>query len=210
MPANEKSPRSSPTDGINFLLKEYETLRTFRQDLIALGDRRFNFFVSIISGAAIFLTWLSGQQKVNNIAIGIIIFGVLFLGLTTFARTVQRNSSIILYSRGMNRIRMYFVRHHPDMAEYLILESHDGKPSFKSLSFSEQLPIMLAIMNGTVAGVALAIIVSFTLKWDITLIAIAGVGIFTIMLFSQIRYYNSEMRKRVSKFKINFPGEKTS
>jgi hypothetical protein len=54
MPVKEEPLHSRSTNHINFLLKEYETLRTFRQDLNTLGDRRFNFFVSILFGAAIF------------------------------------------------------------------------------------------------------------------------------------------------------------
>lgn len=207
---NENLDSSNPSEKIGFLLKEYETLRTFRQDLIVLGDSRFNFFVSILSGVAIFLSWLSGQQSVNNIALGIIILGVLFLGLTTFARMVRRNSSIILYTRGMNRIRMYFLKKYPEMEEYLILDSHDDMPAFKRVSFSEQLPIMLALMNGIIAGTALSIFVNLILKWDVILTAIIGMIVFIIMFMIQIRYYNSNMNIRVSKFKVNFPREMKS
>jgi FtsH-binding integral membrane protein len=207
----DDKPTSSISSGqIDFLLKEYETLRIFRQDLISQGDRRFNFFVAIVSGAAIFLSWLSGQQIVNNIAIGIIILGILLLGLTTFARILQRNSSIILYTRGMNRIRKYFIQHYPEMDDYLILDSHDDTPYFKSVSFSEQLPIMLALMNAIIAGVTLLMIVNLVLQWNIVQTAVAGFLVFVIMFIIQIRYYNSNMRKRVSKFRVKFPREKTT
>lgn len=204
---NAKTPNTDSDERIRFLFKEYETLMTLRQDLISLGDRRFNFYVSIILGASVFLPWASSQQNMSELLVGVLIFGILLLGLTTFARMVQRNSSIILYSRGMNRIRRFFVDHHPEVRDYLIMESCDDSPSFKSVSFSEQLPVMLALINALVAGVLVSVVADKVLNWNLAFAVATWSLVFIVMLVVQVRYYNGKMRERVAGFEIRFPGE---
>ena len=48
-----------------YLLQEYASLLKLRQDYIALGDNRFNFFLLILSGTAVFITWLNSSEPMN-------------------------------------------------------------------------------------------------------------------------------------------------
>mgnify|MGYP001366582199 CR=1 FL=1 len=125
---------------VDFLLLEYETLMNLRQNYINLGDSRFNFYLSILSGAAVFLTWINSNNAVNSnsyssifVSVSVLI-GVLALGWTTFNRIIRRNRSINHYSRGMARIRYYFVEKDPNLEDYLVLSLKADEPKFKKIS----------------------------------------------------------------------------
>jgi hypothetical protein len=196
------------TQALDFMIAEYETLRTFRQDLISLGENRFNFFLVILSGTAVSLTWLnqlSGYQDVVYLITAIVIGGMLLLGLTTFARITHRNASIILYTRGMNRIRRYFVENYPNIEEHIILDIYDDQPAFKSPSMREQLPIMLAIINGMIASIGGAVLARVVFVWSMMATVLVGLGSFVILFLAQLSYHNLQSRNRERKLKIYFP-----
>ena len=197
---------------IAFLLKEYETLRILRQDYIALGDSRFNFFLVILSGAGLFITWINSQEPANlsqeivSAVTAVIGLGVLLLGLTTFVRITHRNSRIVIYTRGMARIRGYFVDHNPDIAQYMISPTSDDRPAFGSFSTGAQLPIMLGILNGLIAGTGLSL-----LFFDKSLGAAIsiGLGVFVVVFGAQLMYYDLHMKKRRRSYQAKFlpPGD---
>jgi hypothetical protein len=51
----------------------------------------------------------------------------LFLGLATFARTVEIQREAILYITGMNRIRHFFAESVPASRPYFVLSTHDAE-----------------------------------------------------------------------------------
>jgi len=98
---------------VDFLLAEYETLRSVKSELVSHGENRVNFFLAVVSGAMVGLALLSQSPalgEVPPVVIGTVLIGILLLGLMTFARTVDRAIGIKLYARGMNRITLF---HYP-------------------------------------------------------------------------------------------------
>ncbi len=197
---------------VSFLVAEYETLRTLRQDYISSGENRFNFFLAILSGTVVFLTWINSlatnaslSREVAYFITIVAIIGVLALGLTTFARITRRNTSISVYTRGMTRIRRYFVDQYSSVEKYIILPIYDDKPAFKPVTTSEQLPMMLGIINGLIASTALAmLIVNINLITTIIVLFIS----FIVVLFAQLKYYSVRMRKKEEKVNVHFPTPK--
>lgn len=197
-----RSEIESQNSAMPFLLKEYETLLMLRQDYIRMGDNRFNFFLLILSGATVFVTWINSSEPVGVdrtvvvLMTGIVGAGVLLLGLSTFARIARRNSSIVVYTRGMTSIRRYFVELYPEITEYMVLPTTAGKTRFRAFKLSEQLPVMLSIINGLIAGAAVLLIAI-----DLTSLAdalISGLVVAIILVISQYSYYarHMEIRRR--------------
>jgi len=211
----KSSPQEDTQHLVTFLIEEYETLRTLRQDYISMGDNRVNFFLAILSGVTVFLTWLNSLPGSGNTVTTsyelvyfitvVTILGVLLLGLTTFARIIRRNTSINVYTRGLTRIRRYFVEQYPDIEKYIILPINDDKPEFKPAGISEQLPIMLAIINGLIAGASLAIVL---FKMSMAIAILVGLVVFITLLFAQLRFYQVRMRDRAEEIPVYFPTEK--
>jgi hypothetical protein len=201
-----------------FMLKEFETLLILRQDYVRLGDNRFNFFLLILSGSVGFLTWLNSNQP-QNINVAVIRFltltvwlGILALGLTTMFRLIRRNVKISEYNYRMSCIRKYFMKIYPDVKTFIIdknvkkdapeftqIKLQDIRDNFSRL-FSQELPIMLAIINGLVfsAGLSVIFLSIFGLRVILSL-----VSLFFLLVFSywiQIHIFNKQMRKAENAF----------
>jgi hypothetical protein len=59
------------------------------------------------------------------------IFSILFLlslGAITFRRLCRFHFNSIIYSRGMSRVRRYFIDNYPDIERYIILDAVDSHP----------------------------------------------------------------------------------
>jgi hypothetical protein len=210
---NEQADCSDRTPPTEFLLAEYETLRTLRQDAISHGDDRFNYFLVILSGAIIFLTWINGSTVGGSLgqpdivaAMNAAVIGVvLLLGLTTFARIAHRNASIAVYTRGMNRIRRFYVERHPEITQYIILGTDDNLPPFRLPTLREQLPVMLAILNGSVAMMAGIALLHLGLAWTMRASVLLGVLVLVGLFALQVHYYRIVLRNRLSKIEVVFP-----
>lgn len=196
----------------DILIKEYETLLILRQDYIRLGDNRFNFYLAIISGAAFFITWINSkdQSPLNPDLISFItgstILGVLLFGLTTLFRIIGRNSRINELARAMARIRWYFTINYPEIDQYIMQSKYDNEPSFQGIDwYKEQLPIMLSIINGIVAGVGICMIL-FLFGWRWEIIIALGFIISAALSLAQIFLYDKVMKgKQEEMDKKNIP-----
>jgi len=193
---------------------EYETLLNFRQSLITLGENRLNFFLATVSGAAVglgLINQVSANKEIIYFVDGIVLVGLFLLGIVTFVRTVERSIGIVVYTRGMNRIRRFFVDQNPSIKKYLVLPVYDDKPSFISRAFirggfsSIGLPEMAAIVNSIIAGSAISLLLSMILSVATTWVIVTGVIIFIITLAAHNIYKQSHLRAMEKNTQIEFP-----
>jgi hypothetical protein len=203
---NRKSIAESPD---SFMIKEYERLLILRQDYIRLGDNRFNFFLLILSAVVVFMTWLNSAQTAAYLSKNTagfltvtIVFGTLALGLTTFFRIIRRNIKISKYEYDMRRIQLYFAQKFPDTAPYLgNMPVKDDAPKYQTINlrdihrnftdlFSQQLPIMLAIINGLIASAGLSVIL---LQSSFQFTIVLFFSLLILFVWGQISIFNSQM-----------------
>ena len=132
-----------------------------------------------------------------------------FLGLATFARTVEIQREAIVYITGMNRIRWFMARQAPGALPYLVLPTHDDElgiyraqgsgirlhPPRARLVFAlVQTQGIVAVMTSAVAGVIVglaALMVSPTtvLPW------IAGAVAFLVTIALLFSYWNRSLQR---------------
>lgn len=201
---------------INFLLAEYTTLRELRQNLDSLGESRVNFFLATVSGVIVGLALINqmpGEKEIIYFINGAAFIGLFWLGLITFTRMVERSINLVLYMRGMNRIRRYFVDRNLSIEKYLWLPKYDDKPSLGYGMYNPKLkrwsltglPPMMALINSilaTVGAVMLARVVFNILSgWTLLI----GVASFLIVLSSQYRYYANRVKRKRDETEIHFP-----
>lgn len=214
-PDNRKSIAESPD---SFMIKEYERLLILRQDYVRLGDNRFNFFLLILSAVVVFITWLNSAQTAAYLSkntagflTATIVFGTLALGLTTFFRIIRRNIKISEYGYGMRRIQLYYGQKFPDIAPYLVnMPSKDDAPKYQTINlrdicrnfanlFSQQLPIMLAIINGLIASAGLSVIF---LQFSFELAIVLFLSLLLVFVWVQIWVFNEQMGQAKKKWRL--------
>ena len=188
---------TNSSEAENFLLEEYATLRELRQSTVNLRETRLNFFLAIISGAIVGLAFLNqlsvtGLAEVVRFLTGVIILGVFWIGLIIFNITIAANFRVVEYSRGMNRIRRYFVEQHTAVEKYITLPLNDETPSF-----SEKMPMMTALINSLIGGTGVTLFAQVVISISTFWIYIICALVFIILMFVQYRYYHARVQQRI-------------
>jgi hypothetical protein len=152
-----------------FLLKEYEFLRDLRNDLIKTQESRITVYMALV-GASVTALGLSAtmSDKFGKDLIGVfpfvsslLGFCILLLGSITFVRMIERAIETVIAIRGINRIRMYFVKKYRGIDQHLIMARlGPNEPLFwqtglltKKWAIMVGLPQIVAILNGFTAAV---------------------------------------------------------
>lgn len=172
---------------LQFLTTEHFTLQTGRSGTIGEANGRCSLYMSAVSGSLIALAFIGQMSALGE---AFFVFGfvllpsVLFLGWATFVRVLQLGLEDMVYARGINRIRHFYVELAPEMERYFILSTHDdtGSASLRHLGLA--LPWwqvfmtaagVVEVINGVVAGV-LAGMAAHQLA-GLTLLPSTGAGI---------------------------------
>lgn len=193
-------------DGVEFLMREYEMLQGSRNEYTHLQEVRLNVLTTIIVGALVGVGVLAQMQDTMSQyphltgAIGMILaISLLLFGWITFVRMVQREMEVTVATRGMNRIRRYFVEHAPQISDFIIYPTTDQHPSFPPTGFLQGwraqaagLPLMAAIWNSVTVGVTTAC-ATRAFSDDPTPWSYIGVVLFMLTLILHIRYYSQQL-----------------
>lgn len=147
-----------------FLMAEYTTLKEFRASQLEQSQNRFNFFLALVSGALAIIALVNDRNNAFStptffVGTGITALSLLYLGIVTYRRIVQTHIRMVEYTRGMNRIRRYFVENYPEIMPYLTFSSDDTRPklgALGSLTISATgLTSMVMFINTVLATVGL-------------------------------------------------------
>jgi hypothetical protein len=202
------------THDLDFMLAEYEALRDLRAGLVSFGESRINFLLATVSGALVglaLISQLSGYGDTIYIVSCIILAGLFFLGMITFARTVENDIGIKIYTRGINRIRHYFAVRDPDIKNHLILPVSDDVPSFTRIGFLSRrstligMPATVAAVNSIVAAASISVFVRLGLAKSTTLTFLIALLTFIVTLSAQYRYHIVRLREAEERTDVRFP-----
>lgn len=208
-----RSQKHIQPETLNFLLSEYEVLKESISTEISLGETRINMFITITSGAVVLLTLMSHLAKdditIFYITSTSILLSLLLLGLCIFARLIDRDIMLVIYTRGMNRIRHFFVEQEPSIVKYLILPIFDDTPKFYRSRTKRRVGLrhLTAIINGLIAAFltytlfALVFHVS-SVSWQRIIVSVLS---FVIVISLQEIYARSRLRSAEDSTKSQFP-----
>lgn len=206
----------SPNDQVGgFLLAEYELLKDLRAGIITQNENRLNLFMAVVSGSAGLIAFIIKEQVCNSkasyIAALFIILWLLLFGLTAYKRLIDGVISITIYSRGLNRIRRYFLDVDQAIADYLMLPVNDDVPRFGTVGFLPTkwsgigLAWVVIIVNSILIGGILAIILHLVTRITSWLIILIGV-LAILALIAHYVYYKHQMEKARRSTVVMFPG----
>ncbi len=189
-----------------FLMAEYNTLKEFRANQVEQSQNRFNFFIALVSGALAIVALVNDRSAALNtplffIGVGITALALLYLGVITFRRIIQTHIRTVEYTRGMNRVRRYFVEHYPEIATYLTFSIDDARPRLGTLGNltigATGLTSMVIFINTILATIGFnfllwQILVSVSREQP-ALVAVSGVLTFLLSLMLHRRYLLSQL-----------------
>lgn len=187
---------------LQFMTTEHTALQTARSGTIFDSNGRTTLYLTSVSSGIVALAFIG---QVSEMSASFFLFALvllpslLFVGVTTFARTLQSAIEDMIYARAINRIRHYYTEIAPEMKAYFILSTHDDMEGMQHNMgihrSSAQLLLttagMVSAINSVLAGVV-AGLGAYTL-WQMPLFGIAiGIAVFGVSL----RLHTREQRRR--------------
>jgi len=142
---------------------------------------------------------------------------LLFLGFATFERAIQTAIENMIHSRGINRIRHYYVELAPEVGRYFIHSTHDDVAG--ALHNMGILPReskwqhfvtnagTVSVINSVLAGVFTAMLSRFASPWPIYVCAGLGVLVFAFSVYAHRRYQINRYVEFEGRLKTLFPSE---
>ena len=116
------------TRAAQVLATEHFTLQGARAATISESTGRASMYLMAISSSLVALGFI-GQSSGMGIAFDVLALILLptlfFLGVATVTRVTQSGVEDLLYARGINRIRHFYLEYVPEAAPYLILSAND-------------------------------------------------------------------------------------
>lgn len=193
------------------LTAEYGLLASMLSAVWSASLVRTSLFLAVISALAVSLglaAQASGGFNDTFTVFALVALPLtLFLGLATFARTVEIQREAIVYITGMNRIRHFFTRTVPGSRPHVVLATHDddlgvyrsqgtgirfGPPRYRLVFALVQTQGIVAVMCSAIAGVLGGLAgarVGPALAWPIGAVA------FVITLVALLAYWTQSIKQ---------------
>jgi hypothetical protein len=117
----------NPQAAVSILTTEHFTLQGARSSAIAEANGRAGSFLAIVSSGLIALGFVAQGDTLGPLRVfALVLFPVLiFLGLTTYARTLQVSIEDVVLLQRINRLRRFYVEAVPEVARWLAPPSSD-------------------------------------------------------------------------------------
>src|ERR671911_2108334 len=157
-----------PQQLLTALSTEHFTLQGARSQTMSESSARASVYVFAVSSALVALGFIGQLSHVGDVfnAFALTVLPTLYLlGIVTFVRLVECGAEDFRYGLAINRIRHYYEEVAGDRADLLLLSGHDdGTGVFANMGLfvENRSPVFafstaVAVINGVVAGAALAI-----------------------------------------------------
>lgn len=124
----ELVPEDRRQAAISFMTTEHFALQGARGLTTSESNGRAGLFLSSLSSALValgFAATASGFGQSFNVFALLILPPIAFLGFVTFQRAVQSGVDDETYSRGINRIRHFYVEIVPELRPYFVQSTTD-------------------------------------------------------------------------------------
>lgn len=195
-------------DAEDFLVAEYETLKEFRKSQVDQAQNRFNLFLVLVSSAVGIIALVTDAQDTRAtsaffISVALTSLALLYLGIVTFRRIIQNHIHTTTYTRGLNRIRRYFVERYPEIEQYLTFPTREDYPRFKAMGSltiaATGLTGMVIFLNAVLAGVGLNcllwVLLPFLRLQYPVVILLTSIATLAATIALESRYLNREIEK---------------
>lgn len=205
---------------LQFMTTEHFTLQTARASTISEANGRCALFIGSVSSAVVALAFIGQASGLSEsfFLFGLVLFpSLLFLGIFTFKRVLQTAAEDIIYARGINRIRHYYVELAPDIRPYLIESIHDdtagalrgmGIPlNTSKWDLFQTSSGMIAVINSVIGGVFTGLFNRFLFSLPVYADFGIGVVVFVVSVFIHRHYIVKKFDDLEGRLKTLFPSD---
>ncbi|HEX5732035.1 MAG TPA: hypothetical protein VF131_04290 [Blastocatellia bacterium] len=197
---------------------EHFTLQTARSATIAEANGRCALFMGSVSSAVVALAFIGQASGLSEgfFLFGLVLFpSLLFIGVFTFKRVLQTAVEDIIYARGINRIRHYYIELAPEARRYLIQSIHDDTagalrgmgivPTNSKWDMFQTSSGMVAVINSVIGGVFAGLLCRFL--FSLPIYADFGLGIlfFVVSIYVQRNYIVKKFADLETRLEALFP-----
>jgi len=185
---------------VTMMTTEHYTLQAAQAQEISDINGRMSLFIGAVSSTLIALAFIG---QISNLGTAFFVFSLVlfpslwFMGLVTFERVIQNTYAVIVYARGINRIRHLYVEYAPQMQPYFILSSHDDTESVVgSVGLRASwwqifviAPGIIAVINSVILGVFVGLLLNVLFALSLLVCTSAGVVTFLVSVVILQRYH---------------------
>jgi hypothetical protein len=175
---------------VTMMTTEHLALQSAQAQEISDINGRTSLFIGAVSSALIALAFIGQLSSLGTafFVFSFVLFPALFfMGLVTFERVIQSTYVVIIYARGINRIRHLYVESAPQLQPYFVLSSHDDSQSVVSsvgirITWRQiflTAPGMIAVINSLLAGVFVGLLLSGL--FNLSLLACTSAAVVTFL-----------------------------
>jgi hypothetical protein len=193
------SPAGSSQEFLQALTTEHFTLQTARAVAVNESNGRTALYVGALSSALVALALVAQRSPLGEVFFVValtVLPALLFLGLVTYVRVLQSSVEDLLYARAINRIRHYYTELDPSRSHYFLLSGRDDvrgalanmglKDSWTQFLFT--MPSAVAVINGLLGGVTVALAVATTAGPALPATVLSGMAAGTAILAGHVAY----------------------
>ena len=193
---------------IPIMTTEHFTLQAGRGNTIAETNGRVTILMSTVASTLIALAFVGQISRLGTafyVFSLVLLPSVFILGLFTFERVMQSAIEDQIYSRGINRIRHFYVEVAPQMAPYFLLSTHDdfrgtmlemgivGPAERRIFQLFLSTSGMVAVVDSIVAGVFAALLPGAVFSLPLAIPTLLGIAVFAISVWLH-QWYNRARR----------------
>jgi hypothetical protein len=198
------------------LTTEHFTLQTARSVAVSEGNGRTALYVGALSSTLVALALVAQRSPLGEVFFVValtVLPAVFFLGLVTFVRVLQSSVEDIIYARAINRIRHFYTGIDPDRAHYFLLSgSDDMRGALANMCLRESwtqflftLPSAVAVINGLLGGVTVALAVATAAGAPLPATVLAGIASGTTILGLHVAYQVARFARMKATIEARYP-----
>jgi hypothetical protein len=209
---------ADPQAILQFMTTEHSALANARSGTIFESSGRTTLYLTTVSSALVALAFIGQMSEMGQAFVVftlVLLPTLLFIGWVTFVRVLQTAIEDMIYSRGINRIRHYYLEIAPQMRDYLILSDHDDTASMlKEMGQARSgwqmfmtTAGMVGTVNSVIGGVVVGVIALSLLQTTPPVSVIAGLVAFVVLLGLHMLYQARRWREVDQSIPVMFPGD---
>lgn len=187
---------------LQILASEYSSLTAMRSQGQAEAASRAGMFVAALSGGIVAVSFIAQATRFGpeSVAFALLILPVvLFIGLTTFVRTLDISADEVRWVSALNHVRSGYITVEPLAKRYLTLHREDQAAAIlatmnpgrtmSSLYGIVTTPGLVSVINSILAGSVAGLITSVVApEIGVPVIAFVGTAAFVLVLTLQAVY----------------------
>jgi len=203
---------------VTMMTTEHYTLQSAQAQEVSDINGRSSLFIGAVSSTLIALAFVG---QISHLGTAFFVFSLVlfpslfFMGLVTFEWVLQATNTIIIYARGINRIRHLYLEYAPQMQPYFILSSHDDTGSVLGAVGIRRSPWqvffappgMIAVINSVILGVFVGLLLNGLFTLSLLVCTSAGVVTFLVSIGMHLRYYWEQVKRRERNLPVRFPSQ---